>query len=156
MAKYELKMRDGQCRHAISIEATSIKDAESQADAETTEWIEGGEWGNEGASVSAWWTLTDEDGEEVADGSVTVEIPADEDALIPSTECGDSVDDHDWTSEGCGGLEENPGVWPTGGTSMMFKTRCSCCGLIRIEKTTGSQRNPGEHDTVEFEMPNDE
>lgn len=151
--KYELTMQDDQCSHTISIEATSVEDAESQADSETTAWIEDGEWGDDGASVSARWTLTDEDGEEVADGSVTVEIPADEDALIPETECGDSVDDHDWTSEGCGGLKENPGVWSTGGTSMLFKTRCTKCGLVRFEKTTGCQRNPGEHDTVTFELP---
>jgi hypothetical protein len=66
---------------------------------------------------------------------------------------GDTSCDHDWSAEGEGGCSENPGVWSTGGTSMVFHTHCTHCGLIRIERSTGSQRNPGEHDTVEYQMP---
>jgi hypothetical protein len=69
--------------------------------------------------------------------------------------CGDSPDDHDWTAEGEGGCDENPGVWSTGGTSMMFRTHCRACGLRRTEHTTGYQRNPGDHDTVEYEAAAD-
>lgn len=152
MAKYELTMRDEQTREKITIDAESLESAEQQATEETRDWVEGGDWGDEGASVSAWWTLYDEDGDEVADGSVTVEIAVNEDAIIPETDCGDTVDDHEWTSEGMGGCDKNPGVWSLGGTAMLFKERCIHCGLVRIERTTGSQRNPGEHDTVEFEM----
>ena len=67
--------------------------------------------------------------------------------------CGSDPDDHDWTSEGEGGCDQNPGVWSTGGTSMQFASHCRKCGLRRIEKHTGSQRNPGEHNTVDYEMP---
>jgi len=70
--------------------------------------------------------------------------------------CGDQPEDHEWTSEGEGGMKENPGVWSTGGTSMMFCSHCRNCGLHRTERVTGSQRNPGEHDTVEYRMMDDE
>lgn len=88
--------------------------------------------------------------------SVTVEIEPCHEHLIKEAAgtagCGTSPDDHDWTSEGEGGCSENPGVWSTGGTSMRFATHCRVCGLKRVQCTTGSQRNPGEHDTVEYEM----
>ena len=76
----------------------------------------------------------------------------DHDALIRAAG-GDTECDHDWTSEGEGGCTENPGVWSTGGTSMTFGAHCRKCGLHRVESTTGSQYNPGEHDTVEYEQP---
>lgn len=67
--------------------------------------------------------------------------------------CGYNPDDHDWTAEGEGGCDQNPGVWSTGGTSFVSFTHCRKCGLRRIERTTGCQKNPGEHDTVEYFMP---
>lgn len=89
--------------------------------------------------------------------SVTVEIEPCHEHLIKEaagkTGCGTSPDDHDWTSEGEGGCTDNPGVWSTVGTSMRYASHCRVCGLKRIECTTGSQRNPGEHDTVSYEMP---
>lgn len=153
MAKYTLTMRDDQCNHTVTIEADSIADAINQADDTTTDWLEGGEWGDDGASVSATWTLTDDAGEEVYTDSVTVEIAPNEGALIPTTECGDGVEDHEWTSEGTGGCDENPGVWSLGGTAMLFVTRCRCCGLLRKQHCVGAQRDPGAHDTVEFVLP---
>ncbi len=36
---------------------------------------------------------------------------------------------------------------------MSFATHCRKCGLHRHEHSTGSQKNPGEHDTVSYEMP---
>jgi hypothetical protein len=66
--------------------------------------------------------------------------------------CGNSPDDHDWTADGEGGCRENPGVWSRGGTIMTFSTHCRKCGLHRLERTVGTQRNPGDHDTVEYEM----
>lgn len=66
--------------------------------------------------------------------------------------CGDSPDDHDWTS-GEGGLRENPGVWSLGGTKMLFASHCRTCGLGRREYHCGSQRNPGEHDRTTYSMP---
>lgn len=155
MTKYTLKMRDDQCDKTREIDAESIDEAIDIADAETTEWIEGGEWGNEGASVTAWWTLIDDEGDEVVEGSVTVEIAPDHTALIRAAG-GDVRCDHEWTSEGEGGCDENPGAWSTGGTSMLFRSHCSRCGLVRIEHMTGSQKNPGEHDTVEYRLPDEE
>src|SRR5690606_24674413 len=70
--------------------------------------------------------------------------------------CGNDPDDHDWTSEGEGGCDQNPGVWSTGGTSMTFCTHCRRCGLMRREVVYGSQRNPGQADTVSYEMADDE
>jgi hypothetical protein len=117
------------------------------------EWVEGGEWGVDGASIDVSWTLTDTADDEIGEGSVTVEIEPDHDALIRAAG-GDLDCDHDWTSEGEGGCDENPGVWSTGGTSMTFAAHCRMCGLHRTEHHTGSQRDPGEHDTVEYSQPN--
>lgn len=84
--------------------------------------------------------------------SVSVEIEADHDAMIRAAG-GDDDCDHDWTAEGEGGCDENPGVWSVGGTAMTFATHCRKCGLHRTEHSTGSQRNPGEHDTTTYEQP---
>lgn len=152
MTTYNLTMRDSQTNDTKVIEADTLEDAREQADAETEAWIEDGEWGSDGASIGAWWTLSDEDGDEIDTGSVTVDIEPDHDALI-SAAGGDTDCDHDWSAEGEGGLSENPGVWSTGGTAMVFHAHCRSCGLHRKERSTGSQRNPGEHDTVEYEQP---
>lgn len=151
---YTLEMRDDQCRETRTITATTLDDAREQADSETTEWVEGGEWGGDGASIDACWTLCDEDGDEVATGSVTVKIEPDHDALIRAAG-GDPDCDHEWSSEGEGGCSENPGVWSTGGTSIVTSEHCSRCGLRRVTRYAGSQRNPGEHDTVEYSQPDD-
>lgn len=95
---------------------------------------------------------------EIDDGSWSCEIEADHEALIRAAvpryaeSCGDSPDDHDWEStvEIEGGCRENPGVWSLGGTAMRFAAHCTACGLRRVEHVTGSQRNPGEHDTTEY------
>ncbi len=83
---------------------------------------------------------------------VTVMVEPDHEALITQAG-GDPNCDHHWTSEGEGGCDENPGEWLTGGTSMMFRSHCTECGLVRVENHTGSQRNPGECDTVEYRLP---
>lgn len=146
-----------------AIQADSLDSACEQAEEMTRDWVRGGDWGEEGARVSAWWSLEDDDGDEVC-GDVTVDVEPDHAALIraacggkhtPEWErcCGTDPDDHNWTSEGEGGCSENPGVWATGGTSMRFVSHCRACGLRRRESTTGSQRNPGDHDRVEYTMP---
>ena len=97
--------------------------------------------------------------EEIDDGTVTVEIEPDHEWLITeaarlldnsSDSCGNDPYDHKWTTDG----DDNP-AWSTGGTSMVLHSHCSRkkCGLHRTEHHTGSQRNPGEHDTVEYEFP---
>jgi uncharacterized protein (TIGR02996 family) len=149
----------------------ATRPTEEECDEETADWTRGGEWGSDGASVDYWWHLArltaskwaaEEEAEEVAGGRGTVEIEPDHATLIAATVgrwdrdrlCGTDPDDHDWTSEGEGGCDENPGVWSTGGTSMTFASHCRTCGLHRTEYHCGSQRNPGERDTVEYTMPN--
>jgi hypothetical protein len=157
MPEYTLEMRDDQCGETKQIEAENLKAAIERAKLETTEWVEGGDWGYDGASIDARWTLTDQSGEELASDSITVEIAPDEESLMKDAGADDDCD-HEFIStvEVEGGLKKNPGVWSTGGTSMVLKSHCKFCGLMRTERHTGSQRNPEEHDTVEFEMPNDE
>jgi hypothetical protein len=58
---------------------------------------------------------------------------------------------HRWTADGTGGCDSNPGVWSTGGTSYRFAARCVLCGCGRSETHHGSQRNPGECDSVSYE-----
>lgn len=127
------------------------------------EYVRGGEWGNDGGSVSVsvWQDAIGADGQDVRvnEECITVDIEQDRSSLIADacressididTICGPAADDHKW--EGVGGLSENPGVWSTGGTSMLFVRQCSCCGLIRREHNCGSQRNPGDGDTVIYD-----
>lgn len=116
-----------------------------------------GDWGDKGASIAVCWQLLDADGDEIDTGTCEVEIAPNHRALIRAAvprgadHCGDDPDDHSWTREGEGGCTENPGVWATGGTSMEFHAHCRDCGLRRVNRVTGSQRNPGEHDTVSYE-----
>lgn len=151
---YTLHMRDdGGSDGTREIEAETLAEAIDAVQAEAEDWCSGVDWGTDGASVGISWTLRDE---VVADGYLTVEIEPDHKSLIREAmrhkqSCGDDPDDHDWTSEGEGGCTENPGVWSTGGTSMVFSSHCRNCGLHRTEYHTGSQKNPGEHDTVEYE-----
>lgn len=137
-------------------EATQDATAKRQAQTLTEEWVRSGEYGDEGASVSAWFILEDE--ESVwQEESITVEIEPNHSSLIRDVMgdegCGNNPDDHDWTSEGEGGCTENPGVWSVGGTTLVFRSHCSTCGLQRREVSLGSQRNPGDHDTVEYFAP---
>lgn len=66
------------------------------------------------------------------------------------------ADEHEWTSEHEGGCRENPGVWSTGGTSLLFVSRCRHCGMERHEHHLGTQRNPGEHDSITYGEPDAE
>lgn len=98
-----------------------------------------------------------QDAEVLAEETIEVEIEPDHAAKIKEATghaeiCGTDPDDHDWTSEGEGGLDENPGVWATGGTSIRFESHCRACGLHRTEYVTGSQRNPDDHDTTEYSL----
>lgn len=121
------------------------------------DWAAGGEWGADGALVSVGLTLEDADSE-WDEECVEVAIEPDHATLIaravPSGAecCGTDPDDHEWTAsvDVEGGLRENPGVWSTGGTSLVIRTHCAHCGLRRREQLTGAQRNPGEHDTVSY------
>lgn len=146
---------DGGSSESGQFEEMDLEEAKSDADEAAEKWAKEGDWGSDGAVVEVNWTLS-VGGVEIETGSVSVEIEPDHASLIKAAGGKPNCDDgegHDWTAEGEGGLTENPGVWSTGGTSMTFKTHCSKCGLQRTEHSTGSQRNPGEHDTVEYALP---
>ena len=94
------------------------------------------------------WEATDADGDEIDGGTF---------AMTGETEeppCS-AADEHDWTNEGEGGCDSNPGVWSTGGTGLNFHSHCRKCGLKRVIHHTGSQRNPGECDTTTYENSDD-
>jgi len=139
----------------MSIEADSASQAEKMAKKLIKEWVRDGDWGAGGAIVDVSWKLI----EEISEGSLEVEIEPDHGTLIKRACgriehcCGLDPDDHQWTSEGEGGCDENPGVWSTGGTGIATAAHCRVCGLRQEWYYPGSQRNPGEHDTVEYEMP---
>lgn len=154
MKTYEIR-DDGGSREQI--QATDMQDAIKQAE----DWAREGDWGEDGASVDVRIAELDEDGDVIDEDGITVGIEPDHESLIRAAtryedSCGTDPDDHEWTYEGEGGCDENPGVWSTGGTSMVFKSHCRKCGLHRTETSTGSQRNPGEHDTVEYRMLDDD
>lgn len=153
LSSYSVEMR-GEGGDSDTEEFDAIDDDEAVKEARrlTREWIRGGDWGSDGATIEAGWTLFDGDEDEIDSGLITVEIEPDHDALIRAAG-GDPDCDHDWTAEGEGGCDENPGVWSTGGTSFTFASHCRLCGLHRTEHTCGSQRNPGERDTTSYTQP---
>ena len=125
------------------------------------DWVREGEWGDDGAVVGVTVTELLPSGHDGDEEYVEVEIEPNHEAKIKEAACGSDIcgtdpDDHDWTGDGEGGLKENPGVYSRGGTVMTFDSHCRRCGLHRHERTTGAQRNPGDHDTVEYEMLDDE
>lgn len=153
--EYVLHMNDGCSTNEVTF---TEKPDDSEIHSEIEDWCKDGEWGDDGAAIGISWTL-EFDGDEIDNDYYTVDIEPNHSVLIAnacgrdSRSCGDDPDDHDWTAEGEGGCTENPGVWSTGGTSMSFATHCRKCGLHRNEYSTGSQKNPGEHDTIDYEMP---
>ena len=110
---------------------------------------DGADYGDGDYRVHVSWEATDGNGYEIDSGSFVV------DGHAAEPECPEAAA-HDWTSEFEGGCRENPGVWSTGGTSMLFVCRCRHCGMERREKTTGSQHNPGECDTTTYSEPDPE
>ena len=118
------------------------------------DWAHEGDWGDDGYSVLVMYWIEDEEYEEhdFDPRWITIDIDPDEDALIEAAG-GDTECNHEWSSEGEGGCDENPGVWSLGGTTLEFRSHCIHCGIIRTEIDPGSQRNPGEHRRARFELP---
>jgi len=142
-------------RDTIIDEGTeSEQDAAAQewAREECDDWARGGDWGDAGACVVVRYTLSDSDSDSEWEGRVDVEIEPDHDALIRDVG-GDTECEHEWTREGQGGCDENPGVWSLGGTAMKYSEHCAICGLRRTITDPGEQRNPGECDTWEYSLP---
>lgn len=169
--EYTVHMNDGQSNESMVV--TIPPGSEEQQDEAAwgvakecaEKWCKGGEWGDTGnvIPVSYWWEDDDYSTED-DQRETEVEIAPHHASLITqacggrSTEqydrcCGLSPDDHDWTGEGEGGCDENPGVWSSGGTTIIIAEHCSQCGLHRTETHFGAQRNPGQADTVEYCMP---
>lgn len=147
-------------RQTMTFQATSEDGGDCDLDAETMEeaiaeardWIRAGDYPAEGCRIRVRVEQLRYDGEVNRVVTINVEIEPDHDALIRvaggNTDC-----DHDWTSQGEGGCDSNPGVWSCGGTKMTFARHCRHCGLHKVEMHCGSQRNPGEHDTVTYTQP---
>lgn len=125
------------------IDAADWSAAEEQAIA----WVRDGSWGEGKARVSFKVTHT------ATDECRNFSVEVGEDPEPPA--CAEDKS-HDWKSpEFLGGCTENPGVWSTGGTTIVTKTVCTNCGIYRVETSLGSQRNPDECDTVEYEDADD-
>jgi len=151
-----------------TVESDDMDGIRTEAAEAAESWMKDGEWGDNGANVSVKWTiqsLSEIDADADLSGplydDVDVEIePAHsskiKEAVGSADICGIDPDDHTWTSGGEGGLKENPGVWSHGGTRMTFDSHCRKCGLHRHETVIGSQRNPDDHDTVEYQMLDDD
>lgn len=143
----------------------TTRDCEKAISEALKSFVNEGEWGDNGAAVDAAWRLVDQFGDEYEHHDITVMIEPNHNSLIRDAAvehfgqysvadkvCGFDEDDHEWIStvDVDGGIEENPGVFATGGTSMTFYSHCKNCKLRREEHRHGSQRNPGEHDSVRY------
>jgi hypothetical protein len=165
--KYTLETRDEwDAQDACEIEADSDDEATASVPAHVAKWAREGDWGDDGARVGVeWWLYQGGIGDAwncVAEGEETVEIEPKHEALIRKavrekygSYAQDEEDrvlrcDHEWV--GVGGCDENPGVWSEGGTAVRIVERCGVCGLRRVRRYTGSQYNPGEHDTVSYSI----
>lgn len=153
--KYILHMSE-ECggTETASIHAKDHRTAVKLAEETLTEWVKEGDYGINGAVVRASWVLVSEEGEELDHDELMVDLDPDHDALIREAD-GDADCAHEWKSTYTveGGCRENPGVWSTGGTRMVYKSHCIHCGLQRTDRRPGSQRNPGECDTVVYHQP---
>lgn len=150
---YYVQMREPRGgSHTAMVIAETDCEAHQLAAGELADWVADGEWGIEGATINAsyrlrWWGKPQTDWCDWV--SVVVDIPFDEAALM--REAGADPDcAHEWTSEGEGGDDANPGVWSTGGTGIVVRAHCRHCQLVRLSFFRGSQRNPGDHDTVAY------
>ena len=136
---------------ASGTEAEQDTAAETWAIETAEKWAREGDWGDNGKVIIIWYTLSDDENEWLTRW-IDVEIVPNHDALIRAA--GGDVDcDHRWTGEGEGSCSENPGVWSLGGTALTISEHCEICELRRTRHITGSQRNPGEHDTVKYSLP---
>lgn len=137
------------------------------ADEAAKQYVDDGDWGDDhrgSITVYTWQWAIDYKGNRcrVNESSHDIDLIATFDHaeaiknVMGNAGCGTSPDDHDWTSEGEGGCDTNPGVWKLNGTTMVYKSHCRCCGLHRTETVLGWQRNPGEGDSVEYDVLDEE
>lgn len=140
MKKYDI----GDGNHNETIDAD---DMASALEAAEVSW-QNGDWGEGKALIDVRVVEVDEDGNEVGNAEY-IEVEVGEDP--PEPDC-TSEEGHDWQYpfECVGGIKENPGVWSGGGTTMIYKECCARCGAYKKTVMFGSQRNPGQCDTVEY------
>ena len=133
--------------YSETIEADSMDEAKERAAAS---W-RAGSWDDK-CLVAVCICELDDDGDVVDSDSIEVECG--DDPEPPECTCEDG---HDWVRpvEVVGGCTENPGVWSTGGTSMVFLSVCTHCGCYKRETSYGTQRNPGQCDSIEYLDPDD-
>lgn len=137
--------------HDTADEALDAGEAHARAEAPNGDY---GQDEHGGARVRLTITVQSSTGAEQS-RTIEIDIEPDHDAAIKAAG-GDPDCDHDWSGEGEGGCDQNPGVWSTGGTSFRTVSHCTGCGVRRIEHVTGSQSNPGDVDTTTYEMPDED
>lgn len=130
----------------------AIKAEDLEAAKELAEEItKNGSWDTKG-SVIVRIREVDELGHSIEEGEEdSIEVDVGDDPEPPACVEGK---EHEWVSphEVVGGLDSNPGVWSTGGTGITTREVCGRCGVYRVMRHTGSQRNPGEaSEIVEYE-----
>lgn len=132
-------------------EFDTIEEARNAAREYIDDHVDDGEYGQADGetSVTIHFAIANEDDDEIDSLLYEADLAVNEDALIAAAG-GDPDCDHEWTSEGEGGCDENPGVWSIGGTSYLSREHCAHCGVIRETTSHGPQRNPGESDTVRY------
>lgn len=127
------------------------------------DWVIEGDWDPKGAIVPVdyilWTNKIDEDGYIIDHGTVEIHLEPDHEALIKlavseagyTCQCNNVLNcEHNWSRENEGGCNENPGVYSTGGTTIIINEHCTKCGLHRAWTRYGSQRNPGQSDLVDY------
>lgn len=109
--QYTVDMREecgGEDTVTITVSAGTEDEQDKQAcvlaKKELIEWVRGGDYGHEGASVSAYYTLSDDE-YEWPETWIEVEIEPDEEYLMKQAGA-DRDCDHEWTAEGEGGLRQ--------------------------------------------------
>lgn len=120
--------------YSVDLKAGSMDEALEKAEA----LLRDGEWGDYSGWVHAWVVATevDEDGDEVDSWQDSASV------LIEPEEPACPSGAHDWTGEGEGGLDENPGVWSVGGAAILTSRHCRHCGLVR-RTISGDTNAPG-------------
>lgn len=136
------------------------------------DWIEGGEWGTSEEGVYRTLKLSacvrplvyDEDGdldEQATDDGEDHDCTGTYSDELPECKAGANDPEadeqgHVWVSSHtcCGGIKENPGVWAGQGSSLISKTVCRCCGMLKTEHSHGREQHD-QSDSVKLDERND-
>lgn len=65
--------------------------------------------------------------------------------------------EHRWVSSFtcCGGIPSNPGVWNGLGGSLVYKTVCQFCGMLKVERRDWTGEHHDKVDVIKLEPRND-